>query len=142
MEDFSVKRKTLFLHGNMTKNHHDAVLTVPDHVLRLMIDLRVFNNPGSYYLFSDDFMPGAERRNEKCFRDYWSRVLRKELNLSDRYKFYSLKDTGITNMLHANTDILTVRDQARHSSILITDIYTPKDIKKANKLLLSYKGVL
>ena len=45
-------------------------------------------------------------------------------------------------MLHANTDILTVRDQARHSSILITDIYTPKDIKEANKLLLSYKGVL
>ena len=69
-------------------------------------------------------------------------MLRKELNLSDRYKLYSLKDTGITNMLHANTDILTVRDQARHSSILITDIYTPKDIKEANKLLLSYKGVL
>ena len=142
VEDFSVKRKTLFLHGNITKNHHDAVLTVPDHVLRLMNDLRVFNNPGSYYLFGDDFMPGAERRNEKCFRDYWTRVLRKELNLSDRYKFYSLKDTGITNMLRANTDILTVRDQARHSSILITDIYTPKDIKEANKLLLNYKGVL
>lgn len=25
-----------------------------------MNDLRVFNNPGSYYLFGDDFMPGAE----------------------------------------------------------------------------------
>jgi len=45
-------------------------------------------------------------------------------------------------MLRANTDILTVRDQARHSSILITDIYTPKDIQQANQLLLNYKGVL
>ena len=45
-------------------------------------------------------------------------------------------------MLRANTDVLSVRDQARHSSILITDIYTPKDIKEANKLLVNYKGVL
>ena len=45
-------------------------------------------------------------------------------------------------MLRANTDVLSVRDQARHSSILITDIYTPKDVKKANKLLLNYEGVL
>ena len=85
---------------------------------------------------------GQERRTEKAFRDYWSRYIRTNLNLTDRYKFYSLKDTGITNMLRANTDILTVRDQARHSSILITDIYTPKDIQQANQLLLNYKGVL
>lgn len=140
--DFSIKKKTLFLHGDHTKNHSDALLTMPDHVLKLMIDLNIFDNPGNYYLFSKDFKPGPERRYEKCFRDYWGRELRKELNMTDRYKFYSLKDTGITNMLRANTDILSVRDQARHSSILITDIYTPKDIQNANKLLLNYKGVL
>lgn len=76
------------------------------------------------------------------FRDYWLHYVRKELGFSDRYKFYSLKDTGITNMLRCGTDILSVRDQARHSSVLITDIYTPKNIKEANKLLLNYKGVL
>lgn len=87
-------------------------------------------------------MPGRERRSEKSFRDYWNKKVRKELGLTDHYKFYSLKDTGITNMLRANTDILTVRDQARHSSILITDIYTPKDIKAANGILVRYKGEL
>ena len=45
-------------------------------------------------------------------------------------------------MLRANTDVVSVRDQARHSSILITDIYTPKDIQKANELILNYKGIL
>ena len=45
-------------------------------------------------------------------------------------------------MLRQNVDILTVRDQARHSSILITDTYTPKDIKEANALLLNYDGIL
>lgn len=140
--DFCIKKKTLFLHGSNTKNHNDALLTMPDHVLKLMIDLHVFENPSNYYLFSTGFMPGAERKSEKSFRDYWHHHIRKNLKISDRYKFYSLKDTGITNMLRANTDILSVRDQARHSSILITDIYTPKDIQKANQMLLNYQGVL
>ena len=140
--DFNINKKTLMLHGTNTKNHNDALLTMPDHVLKLMIDLHIFDSPGNYYLFSDGFAPGPERRSEKCFRDYWHHHVRKNLKMSDRYKFYSLKDTGITNMLRANTDILSVRDQARHSSILITDIYTPKDIQNANQLLLNYRGVL
>ena len=140
--DFSITKKTLHLHGDNTKNHNDAILTLPDHVLKLMIELRIFDSPGNYYLFSNGFAPGAEWKSEKNFRDYWHRQVRKALKLTDRYKFYSLKDTGITNMLRANTDILTVRDQARHSSILITDIYTPKDIKEANQLILNYQGLL
>lgn len=140
--DFSIKNQTLHLHGCNTKNHHDAILTLPASIIKLMIDLDVFSYPSHYYLFSAGFKPGAERKSEKAFRDYWHHHVRKNLRISDRYKFYSLKDTGITNMLRANTDVLTVRDQARHSSILITDIYTPKDIKNANELLLNYKGIL
>lgn len=140
--DFNIRKKTLFLHGANTKNHNDALLTIPDHVLKLMIDLRIFDNPSNYYLFGKDFAPGAERRSEKSFRDYWHHHVRKNLKMTARYKFYSLKDTGITNMIRSNTDIISVRDQARHSSILITDVYTPKDIKEANELLLNYKGVL
>ena len=140
--DFSIRKQTLRLHGDTTKNHNDAVITVPHQVLKLMVELKVFDSPGNYYLFGTGFRPNAERTSEKQFRDYWNRYVRKNLKMTDRYKFYSLKDTGITNMLRANTDILTVRDQARHSSILITDIYTPKDIKEANEILLNYHGIL
>lgn len=142
IEDFNLHDKTLYIHWDVAKNWTDAIVTLPQHVVNLMLELDTFKNPGSYYLFSDGFRPGAKAKPDKCFRDYWTRVLRKELGFSSRYKFYSLKDTGITNMLKANTDVLSVRDQARHSSILITDIYTPKDIKKANDLLVRYEGVL
>ena len=140
--DFHLQTQTLTLHGAHTKNGNDATITLPSHVIRLMIDLNVFSYPSHYYLFSDRFSPGEARKSEKMFRDYWSRNLRKALGFSERYKFYSLKDTGITNMLKANADVLSVRDQARHSSILITDIYTPKDIKEANKYIMNYKGIL
>ena len=140
--DFHLQTQTLTLHGAHTKNGNDATITLPSHVIRLMIDLNVFSYPSHYYLFSDRFSPGEARKSEKIFRDYWCRNLRKALGFSERYKFYSLKDTGITNMLKANADVLSVRDQARHSSILITDIYTPKDIKEANKYIKNYKGIL
>lgn len=142
VSDFSVKRKTLTLHGDYTKNGEDAVVTVPDHVMKLLIDLKVLEKPGDWYVFSDRLRPGDTHKDDKQFRDFWNNHLRKALKLPKQYKFYSLKDTGITNMLRANTDVLSVRDQARHSSILITDIYTPKDIQAANELLVRYKGVL
>lgn len=57
------------------------------------------------------------------------------------YKFYSLKDTGITAMLRKH-DVLTVRDQTRHSSIDITNIYTPQDVRAANEKLKEWEGNL
>ena len=142
IEDFSLRDKTLRIHWDVAKNWQEAVVTLPVHVIHLMLDLDIFSHPGSDYLFSEGFRPGPEWKSEKQFRDYWTRVVRKELGFSDRYKFYSLKDTGITNMLRANTDVISVRDQARHSSILITDMYTPKDVRKANELLTHYEGEL
>ncbi len=141
IRDFQIKKKTLILYGGQTKNRQDAVLTLPDHIVKLMLELKVFDHPGHYYLFSDKCRPGDKWRDSKQFRDYWNHHVRKKLKLPAQYKFYSLKDTGITNMLRANTDPISVRDQARHSSLLITNTYTPLDIKEANPLILSYKGV-
>jgi integrase len=139
--DFHIARRTLVLRGEQTKNRQSAVVTLPTKILRLMADLDVFSHPSHYYLFSDRCRPGENLRDSKQFRDYWNHHVRKDLGLPSEYKFYSLKDTGITNVLRANTDPLSVRDQARHSSLLITNTYTPLDIKEANPLILKYDGV-
>ena len=51
--------------------------------------------------------------------------MRAALKLSDTYQFYSLKDTGITKMISL-LNVAEVRDQARHSNISITDVYTDR----------------
>ncbi len=139
LEDISLIKQTIYVSGQFSKNKKNAIVTLPAKVIHLMIDLDVFKNPGQYYLFSDGFKPGEKQKSEKGFRDYWDKTIRKELKWPMKYKFYSLKDTGITAMLRS-CDSLTVRDQARHSSILMTNVYTPQDIKEANKLLLNYEG--
>lgn len=139
LSDFNLAKQTIFISGEISKNKKSAVVTLPAKVIRLMIDLNIFKSPNHYYLFSDNFCPGKQKRSEKAFRDFWDKKVRKALNFPQRYKFYSLKDTGITAMLRC-CDTLTVRDQARHSSILMTNTYTPQDIQNANELLLNYEG--
>ena len=135
ISDINLKNRTIIIKGEQSKNHRTAAVTLPVKIIHLMIDLKIFDNPGDFYIFSKKMQPGENYQNEKQFRDFWNHHVRKPLRLPDKYKFYSLKDTGVTMMLRANTDILSVRDQARHSSILITDTYTPHDIAKANPLI-------
>ena len=136
--DFHVKEGTLLLHGDYTKNKKDAVLTINRKIIDLMLDCGSFSYPSDFYLFSDHLSPGDSWHSEKQFRDYWTHYVRKSLKFPNSYKFYSLKDTGVTTMLRSRIDNISVRDQARHSSILITDIYTPHDIEKANPIIKNF----
>ena len=136
--DISVKHQTIFVSGDIAKNRCDAVVTLNKKIITLMIDLGVLTYPTNYYLFSSGCRPGVEYRSEKQFRDYWHLHLRPALKLKPQYKFYSLKDTGVTAMLRNNVDKLSIRDQARWHSVLMADIYTPHDIQDANELLKDY----
>ena len=139
LENFSLKNQTLMIGGDISKNKKTAVVTLPSKVIRLMVELKIFDHPNSFYLFSKNCQPGEELHSEKQFRDYWSTYVRKVLKFPDTYKFYSLKDTGITNMLR-KYDTITVRDQARHADILMTDTYTPHDLQKANEMIKNHDG--
>jgi len=140
--DINIGKCTITLKSEQTKNHDSVTITMPQKVARLMISLDIFRYYGYYYLFSDGFRPGERQRSEKMFRDYWVHHIRNTLKFSKKYAYYSLKDTGITNMLRKGVDPLSVRDQARHSSLAVTNTYTPLDIKAANPLMLQYDGVL
>ena len=105
-----------------------------------MLDLGVFNYPPHYYLFSNDILPGEVQIDRRLISIRWSR-LKKELNLDKDYTFYSLKDTGITEMLDKKLSNISVRDQARHSSLAITDVYT-RHRAKADKAILDLDGAL
>lgn len=141
IKDLSEENETISLNAAHTKNGHNAVLTIPHHVMNLMKELKIFSYPQNFFLFGNGFRPGAKDIRPQRFREYWISAVRDPLKLKRTYKFYSLKDTGITNMLKANTDLLSVRDQARHSSVSVTNIYTPQENKKANLSIVGYEGV-
>lgn len=140
--DIRVKDCTIYISGDVSKNRKGATVTLPRHVVELMLDLRLFDAPSHWYIFSRGFKPGAEYVRERKFREYWERTVRRDLQLPAEYKFYSLKDTGITEMLRSGADVLSVRDQARHSDISITNIYAQGIGMKANDEIVRYEGEL
>lgn len=59
--------------------------------------------------------------------------MREALGLPTTYQFYSLKDTGITEMLEAGVPAKLVKELADHSSLEMTEKYTHKS--NAKKIL-------
>ena len=137
--DISYKNRVILIRREVAKNRKEQITTLPEVVIRMMLDLEIHSHPDNYYIFSDNFMPGKDRRSEKAFRDEWLKMRRK-LKLPENYQFYSLKDSGVSDMLDKNVPAIAVRDQARHSSVSVTEIYTQKRARKANADILRFEG--
>lgn len=137
--DVNVSKGTIAIPASQSKNKKAAVVTVPDTVMKLMVDLKVLEKSSDWFLFSWDFLPGKEHRLSKYFADGWHKMA-KALKLPSQYKFYSLKDTGITDLVKDGVDLLAVRDQARHQSLQITDLYTPLNSRNGNEILRHKKS--
>ncbi|MCM1440065.1 MAG: tyrosine-type recombinase/integrase [Roseburia sp.] len=137
---FNLKDCTLTIPGELSKNKRTQTVTIPRKVIQYGMEIGVFSAPKEDFIFSYRLKPGPEEIDPKHFRDYWAKV-RKALKLKNEWKFYSLKDTGITEMCDHKMASIAVRDQARHSSLAITDIYT-RHIGQANKDIIELDGAL
>ena len=140
IRDINVKESTITVPAEASKNRMEQTVTLPKKVLLYMVDMGLFRFPSDWFIFSDGLRPGRTQIDPKIFRDRWAKVKR-GLKLRPEWKFYSLKDTGITEMLDKHTASISVRDQARHSSLEITELYTRHN-RKANSELLNYDGSL
>ncbi len=140
--DINVAKQTVFIDATISKNKKSASVTIPAPILELMVELEYFNAPSSFYVFSSGFRPGAKYCRERVFRNYWNTEVVPALKFPKEYKFYSLKDSGITAMLRSGLDALSVKEQARHSSLQITDAYTPQEVREANPALQNFRDVL
>lgn len=140
ISDVNIQNSTITLRSEASKNHKTQIVTLPKHVLFYMHDLHIFDAPSSDYLFSANLKPGNMPTTTKILRDHWAKMAR-SLKFDKTWKYYSLKDTGITEMLQQNTTTIAVRDQARHSSLHITELYAAH-LKQANPELIDYRGAL
>lgn len=121
INDISIKEQSVFIPASVSKNKRDGKVGLNDEIIKLMLDIGIFNNPGDYYMFGEDMKPNSERATSEIFRRRWKKI-RKALRWSDEYQFYSLKDSGLRDL--ANSEgIVIARDQARHTDVSTTNKY-------------------
>ena len=118
----NLKNQIIKLPANITKSGKPRTITIPDELKKylLKIDFNKIND--NEYIFSDKFSPGKKRKDSRYIGKRWTR-LREEIGLGKDLQFYSLKDTGIIDMLKSGISPEIVRDQAGHSSLEITNKY-------------------
>ena len=136
----NIKESTITIPADAAKNHETMVVTLPKKVIITALDLGIFEHESSCYIFSDKLRPGRKMIDTVVFRKHWAKV-RDAIGFRKEYQFYSLKDTGITEMLEKKLASITVRDQARHSSLAITELYT-RHLAKANAEVVNWEGSL
>lgn len=121
ISDISLKEQSVFIAAQFSKNKRDGKVGLNDEIIRLMLDINLFNWPGDCYIFGDKFRQCRIKASSEIFRREWKKV-RKALRWSDEYQFYSLKDSGIRDLANAK-GIVIARDQARHTDISTTNKY-------------------
>lgn len=84
--------------------------------------LNAYPHTANSHLFSTGFRPGSKPIGAKSVQLRWM-DMRKELDLPEEYVIYSLRDSGIVDMLHAGVDELTVMHAAGHHDLSTTSIY-------------------
>ena len=88
------------------------------------------------YVFSTSYKPGKLQKNSRYIAKRWDK-LRKEINMPAEMQFYSLKDTGIVQMLKSGVSPEVVSDQAGHSSLEVTNKYVKLATIEADSNIIS-----
>lgn len=137
--NISVANKEVTVPADVSKNHKERTVGLNTKVLRLMIELRIFDAPSHYYLFGENMKPGPSMTYLNSFRYEWGKM-RKVLRWPDSYQFYSLKDSGIRDLANAE-GVVVARDQAGHSDVAVTNRYLKKG-KTVPDIVKSFEGLL
>lgn len=140
ISDISLKEQSVFVSAEYSKNKRDGKVGLNEEIIKLMLDIELFKNPGDYYIFGDKLRPCRKIASSEVFRREWKK-LRKALRWSDAYQFYSLKDSGIRDLANAK-GIVIARDQARHTDISTTNKYLQGRDMPVHNETKDFKGLL
>lgn len=138
--DIDVKRHAIHVRAEISKNGKAEMVGLNTSIVSLMRELGTLRAPKDWYIFSNRLRPGAVKLDSRAFRDRWAR-LRRRLAIPREYQFYSLKDSGIRDLAN-NAGIVIARDQARHSSIAVTNKYLQGRDRPIHQATIKFKGAL
>lgn len=123
VEDLRLLHRYIVVKDSVAKNKKARCATITADVIEY---LRQFENlPGNFYLFgmNKDLHPSEKRCAISAFAKRWDKM-RSFLKLPMEMQLYSLRDTGMIDLLHAGVDELSVQHHFDHSDLSIQAIYT------------------
>jgi len=131
-----LKNRIITIPPEIAKTGKMRKVTITDTLYKQLLKLDLQNVPKDLYIFSKNYKPGKVLLNTRDTGRTWSK-LRKELDFPKEMQFYSLKDSGIVQLLQDGVSPEIVRDQAGHSSLEMTNKYIQISNNEANTQILN-----
>lgn len=119
--DVRLDTQTIMIRPDVAKTGKSRISTIPDVFLEVLGRYIEGADPGDY-LVGEGMRPGKLQTTDRRLRYRWNKM-RDATGISDRYKLYSLRDSGIIQKLQDGVSPEEVMKQADHSSLQITTIY-------------------
>lgn len=121
IKQINLTEQYIYMPANKTKNGHHRYAFLSAELCKLIAPI-IDGKDGELYLMTKGYVPGSIQADSKQYRKTWDKM-RKELVLPQEMQLYSLRDTGINNMLKAGIDPLTVMQAADHHDLSMTTRY-------------------
>ena len=118
----NINDSCIVLPASITKNHKERRARLSDE-LKAMLSKHIMGAKPDDYLFADRcWQCGKVPMTSNSYGKVWDNMRRK-IGLPQEMQLYSLRDTGITGMLKAGIDPLSVMQAADHSDLSMTTRY-------------------
>jgi integrase/recombinase XerD len=124
--DVNLNKNYITVESENSKNKKTENVTIPNAYINILANHLKKANNNDYLFSANNFETGKVQLTPKKISDTWEKF-RKEKKVGSEFQFYSLKDTGITDLLNSGIPAIKVRDQARHYDLKITESYTPRN---------------
>jgi integrase/recombinase XerD len=124
--DVNLRENYITIESENSKNKKTEDVTIPNAYINILAEHLKKANNNDYLFSANNFEAGKTQLTPKKISDTWEKF-RKDKKVSSEYQFYSLKDTGITDLLNSGIPAIKVRDQARHYDLKITESYTARN---------------
>jgi integrase len=119
-----------------SKNGYERMPAIPDWMVEELRRMELHRQPGKCWLVGAGLVPNAKPLGRNALNRHWVKM-RKALGWSHAKQLYSLRDTGIIQLLRDGVNILDVRQQAGHEDIATTNEYLkhafpngPKEVRE------------
>ena len=126
VSDINLDKNFITIKGDSSKNKKTATITIPDNYKATLVKHLQNANLTDFVFSANNFKTGKVAVKTKKIYDIWVKFKTKN-KIASEYQFYSLKDTGITDLMNIGTPAIKVRDQARHYDIKITESYMSRN---------------
>lgn len=117
-----LERQVVVLPAEETKSGTERCPAIPDWMKEELIRMELHKQPGKAWLLGSRLVPSEKSIARNTLNRRFMRA-RKALGWPASKQLYSLRDTGIIQLIRDGVDLLSVKQQAGHEELSTTNAY-------------------